>query len=80
MPLFGHVGEFNKSDKSAWLECCEKLEQYFLANKIEDHAVKRAVFLFTVEMGTYSTLCFLCSPKKPKVLSISESFCCGGTL
>ena len=65
MPLFGHIGEFDESDKSAWGEWCDRLEQYFLANKLEDNTVKRAVFLSSVGPATYSTLSSLCSPKKP---------------
>ncbi|MPC48615.1 hypothetical protein E2C01_042395 [Portunus trituberculatus] len=72
MPLFGHIGEFDESDKSAWEEWCDRMEQYFLANKLEDSTVKRAIFLSSVGAATYSTLASLCSPKKPKELSFTE--------
>ncbi|MPC36348.1 hypothetical protein E2C01_029804 [Portunus trituberculatus] len=72
MPLFGHIGEFDEFDKSAWEEWCDRLEQYFLTNKVEDDAVKRAVFLSSVRAATYSTLSSLCSPKKPKELPFAE--------
>lgn len=52
--MFGHIGEFVKSDKPVWGEWCKRLGQYFLASKLEDDAVKRAVFLFSFVVATYN--------------------------
>ncbi|XP_045124043.1 uncharacterized protein K02A2.6-like isoform X1 [Portunus trituberculatus] len=72
MPHFGHLGEFSEANRAAWGEYCERLEQYFLANKIEDADVQRAVFLSSVGEATYGTLRSLCSPRKPKDIVLQE--------
>lgn len=62
MPPFGTLGESDESDRWLWGEYCERLEKYYLANKIEDKGTKKAAC---------STLRSLCVPRKPKDLPIA---------
>lgn len=71
MPRFGALEEFDERDRRLWGEYSERLEQYFLANKIEDGATKRAVFLSSVGAAAYSTLRSLCVPQKPSEIPIA---------
>ena len=44
MATYGKIGEFKESEES-WSQYVERLEQYFLANEVEDAGKRRAVLL-----------------------------------
>ena len=71
MPRFGSLEEFDEQNRHLWGEYSERLEQYFVANQIEEEPTKRAVFLSSVGAAAYSTLRSLCVPKKPHELPIA---------
>ena len=61
------VGAIEKYDLSSdgWSEYCEILEQYFIANNIEDAEKKRGIFLTVIGQDTYRLLRNLLAPTKP---------------
>ena len=44
MATYGKIGEFTESEET-WTHYVERLEQYFLANDVEDVAKRRAILL-----------------------------------
>lgn len=66
MAVFGTIGEFMEGED--WDEYTERLEQYFIANGIEDtDTVKkqRAVLISVVGARTYGLMKTLLAPQKP---------------
>ena len=43
MPNFGSIGEFNPN-REDWENYTDRLDEFFVANKITDKAQKRAIF------------------------------------
>lgn len=73
MAVFGSISEFIPGED--WEEYCERLEQYFIANGIEDtdHIERqRAVFLSVIGGRTYTLLKTLIAPAKPTNKSLEE--------
>ncbi|CAC5382937.1 unnamed protein product [Mytilus coruscus] len=63
MPTYGRIK--NLSLKNNFEEYTERLEEYFLANEIDDDDKKRSIFLTVCGEKTYSLLRNLCAPAKP---------------
>lgn len=73
MAVFGTISEFNPGED--WEDYCERLDQYFIANGIEDTEEskrRRAVFLSVIGGRTYALLKTLLAPKKPTEKSYEE--------
>ena len=62
--LYGTVGPFNDEEET-WTQYVERLEQYFIANEVEDDKKQRAIFLSVCGPKTYALLRDLLPPKKP---------------
>lgn len=65
----GFLSEYKPGDD--WEVYSERLEQYMLANKIEDDEYV-AVLLTAIGPQVYKTLRDLCDPKRPKELKYKE--------
>lgn len=70
MATLGILKEFQEGEN--WTEFTERLEQYFLANDIEDNGKKRAILLTVCGSATYSLMKNLLAPAKPTDKSFSE--------
>ena len=71
MPSIGKVEPFQLGVDD-WEQYTERLEQYFVANAVEDADKKRAVLLTVVGKETYSLLSNLVAPAKPASKSYGE--------
>ena len=71
MALVGRIGEFNEGSED--FSCyVERLEQFFVANDIEEADKKRAVFLSSVGPKTYALVKHLLSPDLPNTKTYKE--------
>ena len=70
MTTHGSVGEYNHEEE--WAAYCERLEQYFLANDVEEAAKQRAIFLSVCGAPTYQLIRNLVAPEKPTDKSLQE--------
>ncbi len=63
----GTIGSLGAFDAKAqtWEEHSEVLEQFFVANEIEDEGKQRAILISVVGPQTYSVMRNLLSPVKP---------------
>ena len=57
---------------SDWDQYVERLENFFLANDINDDAKKRAVFLSVIGPSSYKTLRNLVTPEKSADKTLAE--------
>ena len=64
MATYGKIGEFKESEES-WTQYVERLEQYFLANEVEDVGKRRAILLSVCGSKTYALARDLLQPGKP---------------
>ena len=64
MATYGKIGEFKESEES-WTQYVERLEQYFLANEVEDVAKRRAIPLSVCGSKAYALARDLLQPAKP---------------
>ena len=64
MATYGNIGKFKQSEES-WTQYVERLEQYFLANEVEDVAKRRAILLSVRGSKTYALARDLLQPAKP---------------
>jgi len=64
MTTYGKIGEFKESEES-WTQYIERLEQYFLANDVEDAGKKRAILLSVCGSKTYALARDLLQPARP---------------
>ena len=64
MATYGKIGEFKESEES-WTQYVERLEQYFLANEVEDVGKRRAILLSVCGSKTYALARDLLQPAKP---------------
>ena len=71
MSYFGVISPFNLQHGD-FNEYMERLEQYFVANKIEDDKQKTAIFITVIGEETYSLLRNLMAPIKPHSKSCTE--------
>lgn len=55
-----------KADSDDWVLYVERLEQHFVANKIDDNKIRVAVLLSSISESTFSLLKSLCYPEEPK--------------
>lgn len=60
----GTLGAFDAKSQT-WEEYSEVLEQFFVANEIEDEGKQRAILISVVGPQTYSVMRNLLSPVKP---------------
>ena len=70
MATFGKINEFVPGGN--WENYCERLEQYYLANNIDNEDRKRAILLASCGENTYTLMKNLCSPQKPSEKSFGE--------
>ena len=72
--MTNHFGIINSFDLSGgdFTEYNERVEQYFVANKIDDAAQKRAIFITIIGDETYSLLRSLLAPAKPNTKSYED--------
>ena len=64
MATYGKIDEFKESEES-WTQHVERLEQYFLANDVEDAGTKRAILLSVCGSKTYALSGDLLQPARP---------------
>lgn len=67
----GTVGQFDLK-KDSWNLYVDRLEQYFIANKIEDATVKVATLITVIGSETYELMVNLCTPEKPSQKCFKE--------
>jgi hypothetical protein len=70
MPTYGRIEEFKFENN--FEEYVQRLEEYFLANEIDDNDKKRSIFLTVCGEKTYSLLRNLCAPDKPNTKTFDE--------
>ena len=78
--LFGQLGAFDVDCERAivgWEEWCERLDQYFIANDIDQESENgkkrcKAIFLSSVGIKTYSLIRTLCHPDKPETKTLAR--------
>ena len=59
----GNIEEFDHSVHD-WTEYCERLEQYFLADDVQDASKQRAILLSVSGSATYQLIRNLVAPAK----------------
>ena len=64
MATYGKIGEFRESEES-WTQYIERLEQYFLANEVEDAGKQREILLSVCGSKTYALARDLLQPARP---------------
>ena len=64
MAAHGKLEEFNSRHED-WESYEERLQQYFVANGVEDADKRRAIFLSACGQQTYKVIRNLVAPKKP---------------
>ena len=69
--LHGVVSAFD-GNQEEWVEYAERLENYFIANDLNDPAKRRAILLNGVGPSTYRLIKTLCLPESPKDFSFSD--------
>lgn len=69
--LIGNIGIFAPEIEDFTIYC-ERIEQYFLANKIEDKKIQAATLLNLIGPNVYQTLRDLTSPNLPKEKTYDE--------
>ena len=69
--LYGTIGPCNKAEET-WAQYVERLEQYFIANDVEDDKKKRAIFLNVCGPETYFLIRDLLQPRKHSATDIKE--------
>ena len=63
MANFGSVGEYDP-EKEEWIPYTERLDEYFIANEVEDETKKRAILLSSCGHSTYQIARQLFAPTK----------------
>ena len=63
MPTYGRIEEFKFENN--FEEYVQRLEEYFLANEIDDNDKKRQICLVVCGEKNYSLQRNLCAPDKP---------------
>ena len=64
MATFGKIGEFKESEES-WTHYIERLEQYFLANEVDETGKKRAILFSVCGSKTHALARDLLQPVRP---------------
>ena len=73
MALLGKIDSFNHGSDDI-CEYIERLDQYFLADDINDAKKKTAIFLTVIGSDTYSLLRNLLAPVSPSNKTVEELF------
>ena len=68
----GHIGEFNINGRETFDSYEERLEMYFIVNKIVDTEMKKALFLTVSGSDLYQLIRSLTSPGKPTEKTFEE--------
>ena len=63
-PFHGSISTFDATQED-WVEYAERLQHYFVANKIDDEDIQRAILLTNVGPSTYRLAKTLSLPRKP---------------
>ena len=71
MSLLGKIEPFHHATDT-WTDYWDMIEQYFLANDIEDNKKRTAMFLTLIGKETYSLLNSLTAPDKPSSKKVDE--------
>ena len=69
--LFGTIGPFNNAEEM-WAPYIKHLEQYFIANNVEDEKKQRSIFFSISGPKTYALLQDLLQPKKLSATELKE--------
>ena len=69
--LYGTIDPFNEAEDT-WAQYVKSLEQYFIANDVEDDRKQRAIFLSVCGPKAYSLIRDLLQPRKPSATDIKE--------
>ena len=75
MSRHGTIEEFDSATED-WTAYSERLEQYFVANDVDDAAKKRAILLSVCGASTYKLIRSLVAPDKPTDKSYGDSWHC----
>ena len=68
---FGSISEFKESEDD-WTSYTERLQQYFVANKVEAAERQRAILLSICGAPTYRLIRSLVAPRKPTELTFKD--------
>ena len=71
MATHGNIGQFDRGTED-WKAYCERLEQYFLANDVDDAAKQRAILLSVCGAAAYQLIRNLVAPAKPTDKSFAD--------
>ena len=71
MSLHGTITEFDYENEN-WIEYKERLDQYYLANDIDDAGKKRAILITVIGAQTYTLLKNLLHPALPSSKTFDE--------
>ena len=71
MVTFGQVGAFIKGQEG-WKQYVKRLEQYLIANGVENTAKKHAIFLSTIGPQAYKLFSSLVAPTSPGEKSYAD--------
>ena len=69
--IHGSIGPFNSSAED-WTSYSERLQQYFIANDVNDDSKQRAILLSNCGPQTYQLLKSLLTPDKPADKTFTE--------
>ena len=70
MPTYGNISEFNTANN--WTIYKERIDQYFLANRVSGALEKRAILLASIGDAGYTILRSLIAPKTPAVATYDK--------
>ena len=71
MVTHGRIEEFN-AQRDDWTSYTERLQEYFVANEVEEAAKQKAVLLRVVGAETYQLMRSLTAPQKPTEKSFEQ--------
>ena len=69
--ISGALGPFDQATMQ-WSSYAERMEEYLLANSVDEDRKKVAILLSTVGNATYDLLRDLCAPEEPNTKSFEE--------
>ncbi|XP_023247871.1 uncharacterized protein LOC111643846, partial [Copidosoma floridanum] len=64
--------EQKETEENEWEKFTDRMEQYFIANDVEDRRKKRAILLSKVNAETYDVVDEVCKPEKPGAKTYDE--------
>jgi len=70
--IYGTIEEFDLRGRGDIVEYIERIDEYFIANDVEEERKKTAIFLTLIGQETYKLLKNLLAPEKPKEKNYEE--------